>query len=672
MFEDAIIYSHMSMGLVFYAYVLVNFKTPMQEALPVHRVVYQPKFFPFYYARGLSVIIIVLLLFYANFYPIYQSIAGYFNNLGDLYTLKRDYFLAEQYYKLGVQYDARNHKSNYAIASLARTQGDKIAAISFLKQANLKNPSSYAYGSLSDIYLEEELIFESLFTLRQGIQRFPGSGELHNNLALIFNRTGIADSAYHYFRRAADADAEPQVVHTNELAFWIKNRDLFTLNTDSLLGQQENTAHVSLQNNRLVLSQLGNSGRKASLLSIFEKDSLLTRERFAYLFNFTLHQKNKPDSTLPKLIQRLAAVEQNAVYAEDLRLAHAAYEYYANDRAKGLDMLNLLVSEKPTREVYFNKILAMWLMQQNVFNGAAEHFKIASDLGDSTSLPNYAIALSEAGQWPEALVAWSALEGQAEEELKKTASQMQTIGQAILGGKPASVATGLDDAGKALLVHFSKDILLPQVAASITSTPYRALVQTGLAERYIQRDSLGQAQRLLSVASSSAGLEEDLQARIRAVNLHLLSMGNDSIANLAAIDSVRVPEEYNDKKTFWKARVYEKTRQYGQAEQYYQQAIKRLPTDPDVVKYAAGFYNNVRRNPDRAYEISLTAIQLHPSSPELLKIYILQCLEMRLLSYAEESVDKLQYLTSAADYQAFGQIYEAKRASVENMFSDWK
>jgi tetratricopeptide (TPR) repeat protein len=149
-------------------------------------------------------------------------------------------------------------------------------------------------------------------------------------------------------------------------------------------------------------------------------------------------------------------------------------------------------------------------------------------------------------------------------------------------------------------------------------------------------------------------------------------MGNDSTTNLAAIDSVRVPEEYNDKKTFWKARGYEKTRQYGQAEQYYQQAVKRLPTDPDVVKYAAGFYNNVRRNTDRAYEISLTAIQLHPSSPELLKIYILQCLEMRLLSYAEESLDKLQYLTSAADYQAFGQIYEAKRASVENMFSDWK
>jgi tetratricopeptide (TPR) repeat protein len=197
-------------------------------------------------------------------------------------------------------------------------------------------------------------------------------------------------------------------------------------------------------------------------------------------------------------------------------------------------------------------------------------------------------------------------------------------------------------------------------------------VQTTLAERYIQRDSLAQAQDLLSSVAGTSGLDEEQQNRISAINLHLLHIRNDSTAWLSAIDSVKVPDAYADKKLFWRARSYEKTRQYAQAENYYSQALKRLPTDADVVKYASHFYATIRRNPERAYEISLTSIQLNPLSPELLKVYILQCLEMRLITYAEESMDKLLYLVGPTDYQLFQQVYEAKKASVENMFSDWK
>jgi Tfp pilus assembly protein PilF len=672
MFEDAILFSHLAMGIVFYAYVLVNFKTPMQQGLAVHRVVYQPKAFPFYYARALSVIIVAIMLFYANFYPVYQSVAGYFNNLGDLYTLKQDYFLAEQYYRLGVQYDYRNHKSNYAIASLARNQGDKVSAITHLKQATTKNTSPYTYGSLSDIYQQEELIFEALFNLQQGIKKFPNSGELHNNLGLLYNQTNISDSAYYYFNQAAELTSKPEVVQANLLAFWIKNRNLYPINTDSLLAKQPGSEDASLQNNRLVLAQLATLTDEAALLSGFAKDSVLTRERFAYLFNYTLHHKRTSDSSLVKLITGLETIERNAIFSEDLRLAQAAYEYYANDRARGLDQLNLIVAGKPSRGIYFNKILGLWLLQQNIFSGAATHFKAAADLGDSTSLPNYAIALSEAGQWPEALVAWSSLGEQAEEEMKMTAAQMQTIGQAILTGQPASAAATLDDAGKALLVHFSKDILLPQVAGNIATAEYRVRALAGLAEQYIQRDSLVQANQILELASRSRGTSEELQALVKAIQLHLLYVRNDATSSLPAVDSANVPQEYADEKLFWKARSYEKAKQYAQADQYYRLALKRLPTDPATVNFAVNFNNTIRKNPEQGYQISLTALQLHPFSPELLKTYILQCLEMRLLTYAEENLDKLQFLTGAADYQSFLRVYEAKRASIENMLSDWE
>jgi hypothetical protein len=179
-----------------------------------------------------------------------------------------------------------------------------------------------------------------------------------------------------------------------------------------------------------------------------------------------------------------------------------------------------------------------------------------------------------------------------------------------------------------------------------------------------------QAQRLLISASQAPGLNEELQGRLSAIQLHLLHLQPDSTARLAAIDTIEVPREYTDRKLFWRARNYQKMGQNTQAEQYYRLALKRLPAHPDVVAHAADFYTRIMQKPERGYEVTLAAVQLSSFSPDLLKLYILQCLEMRLLSYAEENMDRLQYLVSPAGYQSFLQVYEAKRASVENIFSD--
>ena len=42
-FEDFISYAHVSMGLCFFFYVLINFTQPLKKGLEVHKVIYKPK-----------------------------------------------------------------------------------------------------------------------------------------------------------------------------------------------------------------------------------------------------------------------------------------------------------------------------------------------------------------------------------------------------------------------------------------------------------------------------------------------------------------------------------------------------------------------------------------------------------------------------------------------------
>ncbi|SKC19330.1 tetratricopeptide repeat protein [Dyadobacter psychrophilus] len=370
--EDVVVQGQLSMSVLFLFYVLVNFYPLFQQKLAVYKVLYKPLRFGLTQTRLFGFTILIVLFSIQRLLPVNQAIAGYFNGLGDLHANTEEFSLSEQYYKLAVQQEFQNHKSNYALASLALRQGDRNAAAFYFRQSLLKNPSPQAYSGLSGILIQESLFFDAVYSLQEGIRTFPKSGELLNNLGMLYYKTNVADSAYYYLAKAENATKRAEIPATNLLAILAKNTDSGLL--DSLASASEKRDYLSWQANWLAVQNL----RQKFSEETFNKtavptDSLLSASAFAYLLNYGVNQA-KLDSLPAKLLPALAA--KNPVLSQDLSLAALYSEFYSGSKLKALETLSGWADEEGEKSDLYHKILGHWLLQLGLYDQAIETLSV--------------------------------------------------------------------------------------------------------------------------------------------------------------------------------------------------------------------------------------------------------------------------------------------------------
>jgi hypothetical protein len=78
----------LAIGTAFFLYVLVNFAPLIRKKMAVHRVVYEPRRFPFFAMYLLGAAALGAVELRNNFYILDQVRAAYYNNLGDLTRLQ--------------------------------------------------------------------------------------------------------------------------------------------------------------------------------------------------------------------------------------------------------------------------------------------------------------------------------------------------------------------------------------------------------------------------------------------------------------------------------------------------------------------------------------------------------------------------------------------------------
>ncbi|GAB3181058.1 tetratricopeptide repeat protein [Telluribacter humicola] len=370
--EDVIVNGQLAMSAVFLFYILANFLPLFQQGLAVHKVLYKPLRFGLTQTRLIGFVGFIILISTQTLLPIYQAVAGYFNGLGDLYTTTREYTLAEQYYKMALQQEFQNHKSNYALASLALRQGDRTAAAFYFRQATLKNPSPQAYVGLGNVLVQENLFFDAVFSLREGVTAFPESGELLNNLGMLYSRTNVADSAYLYLEQAERTALRREVPATNLLAIWARNADASLL--DSLTQQQDERDYTSWQANWLAVQNLRQNFTDRSFRNqAIPADSLLSVSGLAYVYNYALNQARQ-DSLLTQLAPKLA--DKNPFLADDLLLASLYAEFYSGNKLRALEIMNAWVEEGGEKEPLYRKILGHWYLQLGLYDMAIEELSL--------------------------------------------------------------------------------------------------------------------------------------------------------------------------------------------------------------------------------------------------------------------------------------------------------
>jgi Tfp pilus assembly protein PilF len=357
-FEDTIVYTQLTMGAMFFFYVFFNFGQLFKQGLEIHKVAFKPRLFELYTVRGVALVIMALILVSQNYFPVLQGFAGFYNALGDYHVQQPDPKTAELYYQQALQYEYQNHRSNYSLASLALDQGDNQTAGGYFRQSLLKHPSPYAYAGLAHTLVRENLFFDAVAVLREGLRKFPKSGELANNLGYLYAKTSIADSVYYYYQKAAQQANRPEVGAANVLAFWIQNRQL--LKPEGLGPNPQAEAYASYEANQQALSILTQKPSPLSLRSKLPSDSLLDVSRFAVLYNRALAKL--PLDVPLGIIARKAGNED---FFNDLLYAQAVQNYYTGDKLEALNQMSAQAAADTTASgKRYQQTFDYWLGQE--------------------------------------------------------------------------------------------------------------------------------------------------------------------------------------------------------------------------------------------------------------------------------------------------------------------
>jgi hypothetical protein len=361
--EDAIIYTHLVMGVLFLLYAIFNFLPLFKQGLNVYQVVFKPMSLPLSAIRIAGILAVVALLSLKEFFTINQAKAAYYNALGDFYTNAKDYQYAEIQYKIAATFEGRNHKTNYALASLAILQHDNETAALYFKKALAKNPSPFAYEGLARSFYDGERFFDALFTLKEGVKRFPKSGELQNNLAYLYDKSHVLDSALIFYDLAAKNANDGAVPEANVLAFWAKNGKEKTIK--ELIQEEKQFKDDAYQANLLALKL------KAGLLPAIPTyettlgDSILNVPNFSFLYNQAMFEKSKGEKIA---FRALANRAENDQYAEDLEFAHAIQQYYKGDKQLTFEQLQAWATGDTTakKNKYYGMLLNTLIKKESL------------------------------------------------------------------------------------------------------------------------------------------------------------------------------------------------------------------------------------------------------------------------------------------------------------------
>ncbi|WP_026632587.1 tetratricopeptide repeat protein [Dyadobacter alkalitolerans] len=429
--EDVVVQGQLAMSVLFLFYVLINFYPLFQQKLAVYKVLYKPMRFGLTQTRLFGFTILIVLFSIQRLLPVNQAIAGYFNGLGDLHAKTEEFTLSEQYYKLAVQQEFQNHKSNYALASLALRQGDRNAAAFYFRQSLLKNPSPQAYSGLTGILVQENLFFDAVYSLQEGIRTFPKSGELLNNLGMLYYKTNVADSAYYYLAKAEETTKRAEIPATNLLAILAKNTDSGLL--DSLASASEKRDYLSWQANWLAVQNLRQNFSKETFnKNAVPADSLLSVSSFAYLLNYAVNQA-KQDRMPARLLPDLAA--KNPVLSQDLSLAALYSQFYSGDKLKALETLTGWADEDGEQSDLYHKILGHWLLQLGLYDKAIETLSVVEGVEGTIGM---AVANALSDKKEVAVILLDKIQD------KEQSAAIEKLKQTLLSGvKPKSLSDSL-------------------------------------------------------------------------------------------------------------------------------------------------------------------------------------------------------------------------------------
>lgn len=653
-FQDFILFSYIAYGFTFYIYIMSNFADLMRQGVDVNGFVYEGKIIPLNLLRYFGLVII--LGFFLNVKQImyYQAISGYYNGIGDIYFYHKDYRLAERYYTQALYNDFLNHRSNFALASLAHLDKDEPEELKFLKTAIKRQPSEFAYIKMGNLLLRNDKKIDALFALRQGLETFPKSPFLLNNLALLYKTNQVADSTVYYLEQAQQFSRSP--IPQNNLWAFLTEKTA----GDSLPNQLPTLDPQSLDlSGKINVLALYTQNQQALVFKDFPKPYFpkIDAQQFAFLHNLSFNQMQSGDTAIQALFREFITKDKSLQFGHQTQFLQACFAYYSGKVYDGIQLL-ASIPVLPS-DGYYNTILGLWLLEQKAYSGAISYLDKAIAL-ENTLAPFYkAIALSESHRFEEAIPLWVNLAN-----ARKKSPETAQYAEIILKVFKDSLALD-NDVDKYNFLHYKKHLISldtqREVYNAIENPNYRVKAGVELAQYYLEQDSIAPAAAFVENINAIQVNDAFIASQKNLVNLQIAlknGLYEDLLKNL---DRVKLVPLHRNQLAFIRAKALQSLKRNKESEKYYLLALQASPFEEETVLHSAAFFEKIKKDKQKAYDILVNSVRSNPFSLKVYKAYALICPQVGLDYYGESALESIRTLTNQEDYQNFVKYYEDQK-----------
>ncbi len=667
--EDAIMYSQTGYGVMFFLYIIVNFYDMLKDDANVGRVMYKPLKMPYFSSRFAGIIVIMGLFFVFNRVPYFQAVAGYYTGIADLYLETGDVLSAAEYYKFAGIYSGTSHRTNYAMATLERKSGNKIEELNYLKRAISKNPTEYAYANLASLYADENRYFEALFTLQEGVELFPRSGQLINNLGMVYSAINNVDSAYYWYQVAMGAGDAEDAATANIFAL-LRQKEM-SIKKDTLNYLASGISYLPAVNNLVTLAnelKVTLNDRGSVKFGRPEKEKI---EQIVYNYNKMLNDPLLVDSVLKKEMHVFYDSGNISWFEDQTYFSGAMAMYKQGDIAGAYNELNRLAVLNRDKQ-YFS-ILGKLSMAEGAIALAKEYFTKAFQHGHPEVAAELAFVYLESGQKDKATFLWKQIAATGNENEKKLAN-------AIISALKADVPEALfpeDDLVKYAFVTYRYDEFEPEELEKLTETIINNDMKLSaflrLAKTYIELGQRNKAVRVFEAIGTVDFTIKDLLEEINLLQCWFAYRFDDSqlmknIAGGMESEDMRVKNFIQ----LFKVLAGGESLKIHEKKTIFESLGYRDPLfEPGVLK-AAEFFDQQMNDEEKAYDILLKAADFNPYSVEINKAYALHCLKLGLQNYALETLEELKTLMPSRMYATFKREFDKVMALSNQNELNWQ
>jgi len=338
--------------VLFPLFIMRNFNDLIKLNLPIYKVVDKPQILPTYILYIGILILGSSFVFALNGGAYHQITAAKYNADGELAQILQDPFLAEINYKQGLIHSKLNAKSNTSLARIAYQENKVEELAYYLSTSQVKFPNEKIAIALSNIYQNENHLFESLFALQSAHQKMPKRVEIITQLAHTFEKLNQLDSSFYYHQKAFEFDSESVLTRANFLYAIAK----FNKNTPLPNIDQTNQDPAILAN-LWAIGILRNQRIGSKSLESSFKPKADVRD-LAMIYNSIPYFKNKQKS-LP--IHEMAKDTSILSLFPEIKLAEAMQDYFHQDPLSSLEKIALYIDVQPIDQTQgLQSLLDFW------------------------------------------------------------------------------------------------------------------------------------------------------------------------------------------------------------------------------------------------------------------------------------------------------------------------